>query len=202
LLGIGLLASAILRGAATSEGQVASAAREKPAGVVRADVAGASPVIRPGTPARPKSRPAPSRVAASATPAALPNPCEGESARKLVMVSVISQHIWLCEKDRLLFHTPVTTGKAGDDTPTGTFTVGGKQADTTLRPETGDVYPVDYWVPFLRNEYGFHDSPWQKMPYGSGRYPAGGSHGCIHVPAKAMKKLYAWADTGTTVQIT
>ena len=54
--------------------------------------------------------------------------------------------------------------------------------------------PYDY-------DYGFHDSSWQHFAYGSERYRTEGSHGCVHVPPRAMPFVYAWAQTGTLVTI-
>lgn len=182
-LGAALLAGAIVSGTAVSEGQTAQAPVTHPA-----------PAAHPTSAARATSEPGPSAASVAA------DPCTGRTARTIV-VSVRTQHLWACDRSRAVIETPVTTGAAGDDTPAGRFTVGAKAADTVLRPETGDTYPVDWWVPFVGDEYGFHDSPWQSVPYGSAQYRTGGSHGCVHVPAAAMKRLFAWARPGTSVVI-
>lgn len=75
-----------------------------------------------------------------------------------------------------------------------------KQRDTTLYPAAGGAYPVHYWMPYS-GPYGLHDSPWQTFPYGSSKYRAHGSHGCVHVPAAAMRFLFHWAPVGTTVLV-
>ena len=49
--------------------------------------------------------------------------------------------------------------------------------------------------------YGFHDSAWQTIPYGSTKYHTDGSHGCVHLPIAAMKWLYNWAAVGAAVTI-
>ena len=45
---------------------------------------------------------------------------------------------------------------------------------------------MKYWIPFDAPLFGFHDSSWQKMPYGSQKYRTKGSHGCIHMPLAAI----------------
>jgi lipoprotein-anchoring transpeptidase ErfK/SrfK len=60
---------------------------------------------------------------------------------------------------------------------------------------------VKYWIPFQGPLFGFHDSPWQRFPYGGPEYRTQGSHGCIHVPLSAIRFLYRWASVGTPVRI-
>lgn len=177
-LGAVLLGSAIVRGAAASRGEAAESPATHPT----------APAARPAPTTRAVARPAPT------------GPC-GRTTGRTVVVSIRAQHLWACERARPAFDSPVTTGAAGDGTPTGTFTVSGRTADTVLRPETGETYRVRYWVPFIGDEYGFHDSPWQQIPYGSAQYRTGGSHGCVHVPPAAMARLYTWAPPGTSVTI-
>ena len=55
-------------------------------------------------------------------------------------------------------------------------------------------------MPF-NGDFGFHDAPWQTMPYGAAGYTDNGSHGCVHLPAEAMAWLFNWAAVGATVTI-
>lgn len=124
--------------------------------------------------------------------------CQGNKLPALALVSVHEQHVWLCERQRQVYSTAVTTGAAalGLGTPIGTWQVIGKQTNRYL---TGPGYRdyVHFWVPFW-GPYGFHDSTWQKLPYGSPGYRQHGSHGCVHLPMSAMKWFYKWARVGTT----
>ena len=70
-----------------------------------------------------------------------------------------------------------------------------------LTLNTGATYDVKYWIPFDAPLFGFHDSSWQDFPYGSAKYKTDGSHGCIHMPLKAIAFLYDWADIGADVDI-
>jgi lipoprotein-anchoring transpeptidase ErfK/SrfK len=124
--------------------------------------------------------------------------CQGNKLHALALVSVHEQHVWLCERQRQVYSTAVTTGAValGLGTPIGTWQVVGRQTNRYL---SGPGYRefVHYWVPFW-GPYGFHDSTWQKMAYGSAGYRQHGSHGCVHMPMTAMKWFYKWARVGTT----
>ena len=174
---------------------------------------GPSPVLRSGSPTtRPvttHSAPVPVAVApVAATPsvsttAAAPNPCATNSAAQLVKVSVRQQHLWMCAGHRLVRDTAVTTGIPGEDThtPTGSFTVQARTRNTTLTLISGQTYAVKYWIPFEGPLFGFHDSSWQDIPYGSPQYRTQGSHGCVHMPLSAIAFLYRWVHVGAKVRI-
>lgn len=127
--------------------------------------------------------------------------CENNTAATAVLVDISQQHAWMCEAARQVFTTPVTTGalKNNWQTPTGSWAVQAKERDRYL---TGPGYKdyVHYWVPF-NGDFGFHDAPWQTMSYGTQGYRTNGSHGCVHLPAKAMVWLYSWITVGTKVTI-
>jgi lipoprotein-anchoring transpeptidase ErfK/SrfK len=147
------------------------------------------------TPAKPAVRPA---VKAAVTP------CTKNARARYVFVSLRRQHMWMCAQHRVAYTTAITSGMAGQytETPTGTFSIQGRNRNTVLTLNTGATYAVKYWIPFQAPLFGFHDSSWQDFPYGSSRYRTDGSHGCVHMPLTAIKFLYNWADIGTTVRIT
>ena len=131
------------------------------------------------------------------------NHCAANHAVQAVLVSLRVQHLWLCARLRQVYDTPITSGMAGPNTatPTGQYAIQGLVRDTTLSLNTGVTYPVKYWIPFDAPLFGFHDSSWQDFPYGSPRYRTSGSHGCIHMPLRAIAFLYRWAHIGTAVDI-
>lgn len=148
----------------------------------------------------------PRRTVAPAAPARrVPeNHCAHNAAARLVLVSIRVQHAWLCARHRTVFSTAVTTGasgRVGDATPRGRFRIQGLNRDSVLHPAGGRAFPVMYWIPFQAPLYGFHDAPWQTIPYGSPAYVTRGSHGCIHMPLGAIRFLYHWARIGTRVLI-
>ena len=104
-----------------------------------------------------------------------------------------------------MLDTPITSGAVSVasyyETPTGSFHIQTRERDTTLYPLAGGAYPVKYWVTFDAPLFGFHDSSWQTIPYGSAKYRTEGSHGCVHVPLRAMQFLYGWARVGAAVVI-
>jgi hypothetical protein len=148
------------------------------------------------------------QAARAAKPAVVRRPvaptgsCAGNlPGRKLVLISISSQHLRGCDGTRLVYSTAITSGAylAGHATPTGTYHIYSKSRNLYLTGP-GYRYFVKYWIPFYA-DYGFHDSSWQAFPYGSPRYAASGSHGCVHLPAAAAAWLYGWAPIGTTVTI-
>ncbi len=175
-----------------------------------ADTGNGAPSSAPSTPA---STP-PAATSATATPPAAGSvadksatlisasdtaACAGNTKSKLVVVSLSTQHVTMCQKGKAVQASAATSGnvKAGDATPTGTWRVYSKQRDRYLRT-AGKAYWVQYWIPFNGN-YGFHDASWQKFAFGSPKYTTDGSHGCIHLPVSTMKWLYSWSRVGTTV---
>jgi len=132
------------------------------------------------------------------------NHCAHNRAKQLVLVSIEAQHEWLCAHHRTVLSTPITSGasaKPGDATPRGTFRIQGLNRNSVLYPSGGGAYPVKYWIPFQAPLYGFHDASWQHMPFGSRHYVTHGSHGCVHMPLRAIRFLYRWAHIGTKVRI-
>jgi lipoprotein-anchoring transpeptidase ErfK/SrfK len=133
-----------------------------------------------------------------------PNHCAGNAVAQLVKVSIKQQHLWLCAGSRTMLSTAITSGATSlpyDSTPLGNFLIQARNRNTVLTLNTGAQYTVKYWIPFSGPLFGFHDSPWQTFPYGSARYRTEGSHGCIHMPLKAIAYLYEWARVGASVHI-
>lgn len=159
-------------------------------------LSGASEPTAPAPAAASAAGPHPAR-------AVRPNPCAANAHGKQIIVSIAAQRVWLCSARRVAFTSAVTTGRAGraTATPTGDFRIDARLRDVTLRPDTGGSYPVRYWVAFEAPAYGFHDASWQHFPYGSPRYRSDGSHGCVHLPLRAMAVLYRWARIGTRVHL-
>jgi lipoprotein-anchoring transpeptidase ErfK/SrfK len=176
-----------------------------PAGVSSpAATGGSSPTATGAAPAvvaSPSSAGSTAPAAGAARPK--PNACVNNQAGQLVKVSLQAQHLWVCERSRLVYSAAITSGIVGQDTstPTGDYTIQGRNRDTVLTINTGAQYNVKYWIPFDAPLFGFHDSSWQDFPYGSAKYKTQGSHGCVHMPVRAIAFLYKWADIGAKVTI-
>ena len=132
------------------------------------------------------------------------NFCARNGAAQKVIVSLRRQHAWMCKRHQTVFQTAITSGMSGrwTRTPTGDYMIQGRNRNTVLTLNTGATYRVKYWIPFDAPLFGFHDSSWQHFPYGSGKYKTHGSHGCVHMPLKAMRFLYHWSARPTHVHIT
>lgn len=159
------------------------------------------------------SRESPTPAAATVAPSTAPpravaavdddaQECRENTAAQLAKVSIGQQKMWLCDRGTLVRSSPITTGRSatGHGTPLGTWTVNSRETNRYLSGPGYRVY-VHYWLPFFE-DFGFHDSPWQKFPYGDTvQYKTGGSQGCVHVPKAAMAALYRWANVGTVVTV-
>lgn len=142
---------------------------------------------------------------ARATRPPLPSPCASNRTAQLVVVSILHQHAWACAYHATVLSTPVTTGasrRPGDATPRGTFAVQGLNRNTVLNTSADGHYRVRYWIPFHLGVWGFHDASWQKIRFGSQGYVTRGSHGCVHMPLAAIRRLFHWVHYGTPVRIT
>jgi hypothetical protein len=131
------------------------------------------------------------------------NRCRRNDAAQKAVVSLAKQHMWMCRLHRTVYDTAITSGMTGPytHTPTGKYWIQGRNRNTTLTLNTGATYDVRYWIPFDAPLFGFHDSSWQHFPYGSPKYRTNGSHGCIHMPLRAIAWFYRWVARPTAVHI-
>jgi lipoprotein-anchoring transpeptidase ErfK/SrfK len=198
---VGLAATAAVVGALVASGCGAAVQASNQA---RPVVPAAGPATSSPALSVPAAAPKTAAVAAATTPPTpATTPCTNNARSRYVFVSLRRQRMWMCAKHRVAYATPITSGMVGPDTatPTGTFHVEGRTRNTVLTLNTGATYDVKYWIPFDAPLFGFHDSSWQDFPYGSAEYRTAGSHGCVHMPLKAIKFFYGWTDIGTTVRI-
>jgi lipoprotein-anchoring transpeptidase ErfK/SrfK len=178
-----------------------------PAKQTASDVA--VPTISTST-AAPKSAASAAPGAAIAPPAT--NHCAGNKLDKFVLVSISQRHLWACQGSRSQYDSPVITGMQNHDstlTPPGTYHIYAKQSNVTLTGSdvTGNWNDaVQYWMPFLYNQYGtygFHDATWRPDSAFGNVSPTSSdaSHGCVELPLAASKWLYNWVQIGTAVTI-
>lgn len=106
-------------------------------------------------------------------------------------LSTSAQRLYLVEGDKVLLATPVSVGTASNPTPRGNFTIYSKTANRRRVSSPGAGYPMTYWMEFAP-AYGFH---WGFVK----PYPA--THGCVRMPLKAARKVFAMIPTGTPVNI-
>jgi lipoprotein-anchoring transpeptidase ErfK/SrfK len=119
--------------------------------------------------------------------------------RKVIVVSIGHQVLWAYKGDNVVMSSYVSTGRAGFDTPLGSFAVLTKLPVQTMEGVIGGEY---YNVPdvpsvlyFTNSGHALHGTYWHSnfgMPM---------SHGCINLPIDVAAWLYNWAPVGTRVLI-
>jgi hypothetical protein len=174
-----------------------------------------APLLRGGsTPSHPAASqsPTPSTAAPAAAPVQPVNHCSGNKDAQLILVNISQRRLWACKGGQTAYESAVITGiatHASTVTPTGTYHIYAKHTKVTLTgsDETGSWSdPVDYWMPFLSNQYGtygFHDATWRAADSFGNIDPnsADASHGCVELPLGASQWLYNWSRVGTAVTI-
>lgn len=136
-------------------------------------------------------------------------PAPPSSTDPCVVVDISDQTLYFYDNGKLVFKTPVVTGKIYGQkyhgTPTGTFHILYKQRDQHLRGLEDDGKTkydsfVNYWMPFRSDGYGLHDAPWRGA-FGGTIYQYSGSHGCVNMPPSYAKRLYNSINVGSIVKI-
>ena len=112
--------------------------------------------------------------------------------------------MYVYQGDTVQTSYPIAVGRAGWETPTGSYEVLDMQEDPAWRnPFTGDVIPAgrnnplgDRWIGFWTdgdNVIGFHGTP------NEGSVGRAASHGCIRMFNRDVRALYAIAEVGMPV---
>lgn len=147
-------------------------------------------VYEPEPPPAPPPLPAPDPAPPPAEPA-LAAEAPSQSGGVKILVSLPQQKAYVFEDGELIATSPVSTGKKGHETPTGTFPI--LQKKVHHRSNRYSNAPMPYMQRLT----------WQGVALHAGSlpgYPA--SHGCIRLPHSFAKKLYDMTDHGTRVTVT
>jgi lipoprotein-anchoring transpeptidase ErfK/SrfK len=119
--------------------------------------------------------------------------------QKTIVVSISQQILWAYKGDRVMLNSYVSTGRAGFDTPVGSFTVLTKLPSQTMEGVIGGEY---YNVPdvpsvlyFTNSGHALHGTYWHS------NFGTPMSHGCVNLPLDVAAWLYDWAPIGTRVLI-
>lgn len=115
---------------------------------------------------------------------------QNPSAVKLKL-STGAQRLYVVEGDKVLLATPVTVGTAATPTPQGNYTIYSKQEHRRRISSPGAGYPMTYWMEF-KSAYGLH---WGFVK------PTPATHGCVRMPIKSAKKVFAMIRVGTPINI-
>jgi lipoprotein-anchoring transpeptidase ErfK/SrfK len=118
-------------------------------------------------------------------------------AQKAIVVSISQQILRAYKGDQVVMSSYVSTGRAGFDTPPGSFAVLTKLPSQTMEGVIGGEYyhvPDVPWVLYFTNSgHALHGTYWHNnfgMPM---------SHGCVNLPLDVAAWLYNWAPRGTPV---
>lgn len=142
---------------------------------------------------------APEGLAPRPQPQSPPPSTGGGSGPISVTVDLSSQMIYIYQGDSLLDSTLVRTGKAGFETPTGTFYINSKYRYDDMagneRNESWDVPDVPYAMYFTGYGHALHGVYW------SSAWGTPGSHGCVGMPVGFAGWLFSIAPIGTRVSV-
>ncbi|MDO4518135.1 MAG: L,D-transpeptidase family protein [Bacillota bacterium] len=127
-----------------------------------------------------------------------------ELGKTYIDADLTEQHVIYFENGVKKFECDCVSGNqaAGHNTPTGIFNIKDKRRGVTLTSGGKKKDPgyyssyVNYWIPFLGNNYGLHDASWRSN-FGGEIYKTAGSHGCINLPPNKAGQLYNLIDVGT-----
>lgn len=115
-----------------------------------------------------------------------------------IEIDYTNQHLWFYKEGELITETDIVSGniKRNNGSPDGVFKIVYKERNATL---IGENYASDvkYFMPFAYN-VGIHDASWRNK-FGGEIYKTSGSHGCINIPEKIVKKLFKEVEVGTPV---
>lgn len=125
---------------------------------------------------------------------------------RYIDIDLSQQHVRMYDDaGSLVWEADCVSGKPGETTPTGIYTIKAKKSPTTLigmpDPRTGEPSyrsRVEYWMGFVGDMVGLHDASWQSA-FGGDRWLTNGSHGCINLPTAAAGALYNICVSGDLV---
>lgn len=122
------------------------------------------------------------------------------ATKKNIYVNLSEEMLYAYEDDVLFMQEPISTGLELTPTPPGTFTVFRKTPSRymqgPLKGVSGQVYdlPGVPWDLYFTEEGAvIHGAYWHD------KFGQPWSHGCVNLSPQNAKKLYLWADIGTTV---
>ncbi len=118
---------------------------------------------------------------------------------KRIEVLLSRQVLTLYEDDVPIWSAPVATGVRGAETPPGTYRVTAKMPIARFRGvnPNGSRYDIPdvHWVLAFYADYTIHGAYWRT------NFGTPGSNGCVSLTDANAKRVFDWADEGTTVVI-
>ena len=114
-------------------------------------------------------------------------PTEGEAK---VVIDILTQRFYVYRGDKLVGVSTISSGKKGDETPLGFWSVKIKKKKGFSRKY--DNAPMPFMQMYDEKGIAFHAGP-------NPGYPA--SHGCVRLPLKFAERVFGMTKLGTPVII-
>lgn len=113
---------------------------------------------------------------------------------RAILIVLDRQFLGAYERGVLVASYPVSSGREGNETPTGRFRVTRKDAThvSSMYPEPTGGWPMPWALRFHRSMYWIHGGELVGHP---------ASHGCVRMFPEDAERLFAWAEIGTRVRI-
>jgi len=123
-------------------------------------------------------------------------PANGE---RVIEINLSTQYLTATQGGVIVGETYVSTGRAGFDTPPGTYQIQYKLESQTMEGVLGGEYynvPDVPWVMYFTGRgHAIHGAYWHN------NFGAVMSHGCVNLPVGFAEWLYGWAPNGGRVDI-
>ena len=112
-----------------------------------------------------------------------------------IEVDLSKQRVYMKENGNVIDSWAVSSGKFGDDTETGRYTVNWKLTSQNMGRKDLTVRPYYYqpnvkWVMYFNGDQALHGVYWHS------NWGTRMSHGCVGMPEWQAKKLYEWTPQG------
>jgi len=118
---------------------------------------------------------------------------EGE---KWIDVDLAAQTLVAYEGTTPVYATLVASGRAGFETPTGTYRIQSKHVTATMDDPTSpdEAYSIEDvpWTMYLKDSLALHGAFWHRS-FGGVR-----SHGCVNLSPPDARWLFGWSDPPVT----
>jgi lipoprotein-anchoring transpeptidase ErfK/SrfK len=128
---------------------------------------------------------------------------------QILWVDLAKQRLSLFKNKQFVTSYQILTGKDATPTPPGTYSIQYKLFKTNegvrLQDANGkQTARVSYWMPFIGNDYAFHNASWrQSSEFGKiSQRKFSGSGGCVNMSYSDVADLYNRINEGTVVHVT
>lgn len=106
-----------------------------------------------------------------------------------IEIDLAAQKVWVWHEGRIVLNAPISSGRKSHPTPTGQYLVTDKYK---MWKSTLYDAKMPFFLRLSCGDFGLHQGVLPGRP---------ASHGCIRLPAKAAKELFATVPIGTLVEI-